>query len=530
MSNSSSDSSVIVVSDSDEPEDIVERLTSAERCAKRQQSDASERYAAAVAAVFLNTTAKTRRIARQKHDVAAAKLATHVVDKHLGVGCSRVDGNITEISLDDLNASNVVTSSVPSSEERVTLSDVYNDSNSERIKLANDNLLLTPFANEANEAVKMTDSIAAELNVGLDGTVCNELTDCLDPMELLDKCESLPNVCDGSFLGDLSFIDECFVEDCGSPQMLPCSSTDSTDALSHDLQTVAVNNHNIVELNKCSVDIVGASCLIPAIERSSDSVQISSVAVPNNSQSDVSLQQAVSSFAQNNTKCSSVLISCNCDLACVAVSHVDTICCSYGSITSVSAPTDDQSASEMHQACDSLCQTSLLTSVDGQKSFSVNHGLTTNEPPKQTLGDNMDGCELLRLSSVNAAGDVLATDVGPAVNLLLTGKRQLPDDFADVASKRFRANNDHLSAELLTAFDGETVTDNCDAAVISTHTGSYDVDSHKSVVNILANVCCCNCRQPLDVSSVSYCSDGHACCMACLQHQVKKLLSLPSKA
>jgi len=544
-SDSGSDSSVIVVSDSDDDDDDDDELecfSSVERsvsAAERQQCCDADEYAVAVAAVFLNTASKTGQIHGGSRDSNVRKLPPDEVDEDMKASGNNSDGNLTETVSIDLTT---VVSSAESSAECVTCTVQQNVSDSEPLQSAHTDLQLALSATETNEEVELPDCIAREMTEGFDSAVYNELTDCLDPIELLslDKCEMLNSICNSSFLGDLSFIDECLVEDCGSSQLLACSAADDS-LLKADVEAVAAAaGGQSSSVNKCTSEITAshdiASHLFPADERSADLLQVSSCADDGD---DACCQQ----YSCTSTNSSDVF---DCEHACQSASHVDSSC----EFTSVSAScnatsshTDEDSTSERQQAANSCSPSSLVQSVQ----LDVNG----NELCKPTGSDTIvcnDHTSLLLNSHVKVASgsvhgscNMLTTD---SENLLSTGthKRPLPDECSGVVCKRFRAGSDCLDGELLTRFDSctdvhETLTHSSDTAVDSAASyihsavsSSHDADVCKPNLVELQHICCCCCKLPCDVSSVSYCTDGHACCITCLQQQVKSLLSSPSKA
>ena len=543
-SDSGSDSSVIVVSDSDDDDDDeLESFSSAERsvsAAEQQQCYDADEYAVAVAAVFLNTASKTGQIHGGSRHSNIRNLPPYEVDEDTEASGNNSDGNLKETMSIDLTTA---VSSARSSAECVTCTVQQNVSDSEPIQSAHTNLQLALSATEANEEVELTDCIAREITEGFDSAVYNELTDCLDPVELLslDKCEMLNSICNSSFLGDLSFIDECLVEDCGSSQLLACSAADDS-LLKADVEAVAAAaGGQSSSVNKCTSEITAshdiASHLFPADERSADLLQVSSCADDGD---DAYCQQ------YSCTACTSSSNVFDCEHACQSASRVDSSC----EFTSVSAScnatsshTDERSTSERQQAANSCSPSSLVQSVQ----LDVNGNELCKPTGSDTIVSNDHTPLLLTLHVKVASGNVhgscnmLTTD---SENLLSTRthKRPLPDEFSDVVCKRFRAGSDCLDGELLTRFDSctdvhETLTHSSDTAVVSAASyihsdvsSSHDADVCKPNLVELQHICCCCCKLPCDVSSVSYCTDGHACCITCLQQQVKSLLSSPSEA
>jgi len=553
-----SDSSVIVVSDSDESVDEVELcLTSVERRASEQaRCHAADEYAAAVAAVFLNTTSKTSQINSNGHDSGVRMLLADAPNKDTAVDCNSSDGNMTEFT-GTLNDLATEASSVPSSAECVTSTGAQNDSDLEPVKFAHTDLHLASRAMELDEEMRLSDCIAVELADALDSS---ELNDCLDPVELLSLdtgCETFNDVCNSSFLGNLSFIDECLInEDCASSQLLACSTADS-DALKDDVQQMITNQSQSDNLNNCSSDHSNiVSELIHSVERSThDLIEMSSVADDNSD--DACCQQSLPLCSIS----SNVIALVDSKLA----SCVDSSC----QFTPVSASFDTSSSqadeyltSESHQAAavsstmtpvhvdlndNELCTkptlyTDCLASSDDSE-------LCTKPTLYTDCLASSDDLLLMHSSHVTVASSVtqascnmLAThaDVGQCENLLpvRTHKRLLSDECSNMACKRFRVDSDCLDEELSTAFNSstgicETVMNNSDTNVVSAADDVSSTDSDdvlKSNLSQLQSVCCCSCQLQCDVSSVSYCTDGHACCIACLQQQVKSLLSSPSKA
>lgn len=507
MSDLESDSSVIVVSDSDDSENESDCLSSSEQ---QDCPGADDHAAEAVAAVFLNTASTAGHIHSGSDASADRKLPLdHVVNEDTAASSSSLDGNVTETMLIDLT---IVTSSVPSSVECATCA------RQQSVSATHSDLQVALPATEANEEMKVGNCIAAQLANGFDSAVCSELSDFLGPIELLslDKCETLNDVCNSSFLGDLSFIDECLAKDCASLQMLDCSNA---DVLRHELATDSQSD----EFNKCTStsEISGShNVLLPAVERSADLVQMSSDA---DEDVDDGRCQKLCSHAStaNNISVTESVDSCK------SASNVDSIC----KFTSVSASgnviTDEHLTSERaHTAC---CQSADLD-------------LNANELWKPTVTDTIVSSDQTLSSdmkvtsgNIHSSYNVLTADVGQLENLLSTRTEKRPhaDECCHVMCKRRRVND----GELLTVSAGSTNnvcergTNNSDTTVHSADSCLYrSTHSDGSHLVELRSICCSSCKLLSDVLSMSYCTDGHACCITCLQQQVKSLLSSPSKA
>jgi len=568
LSDSSSDSNVIIVSDSDESEDELECLMSLER-PKQQQHDSTvtDQYAAAVATVFLNTTSKTAQIPSGVHDSSVVKLATDVVREEHGSGCSSEDGHVTESVSDELNE---VASSVLLSTEHDTCARPENDIDFE---LAGLQPTQSKRVSEANEAVDgNNDYIASELIDGLDSTACSELTDCLDPIGLLsaDNCATLDDVCNVSFLGDLSFINECLVDDCASSELLGYQRA-ANDVLS-DIQLIDVDDQSS-QLNKCSSEIIDnydiSSCVLAAVDRSAGLVQMPAAtgAADNddnngdddgddidadNSEpqhSEATCQHSLLSYSQTNADTSSVIVSDAYEHVCKRGDHVDNDALLHrtspvsASVNASSLCAVNQQTSERQQTVNSdLCQSYSLDSVDLNICMSMHLDYNANELMNLTAIDTANSDKLsLSSAGVEAAsenvqvrGDVSATEIASDENLPSTATRKhlLSEELSHALCKRFRAENDCLTGDWWAGFDGSThggISDTCvvstatDTNVSSSCTAGSDEDGS-------LNSCCSCCKLPCVLSSLLYCTDGHACCQTCLQHQVKRLLSTPSKA
>jgi len=538
VSDSSSDGSVIIVSDSDESEDELECLTSVERpvsTSEQHQYHVADDYAAAVAAVFLNTTSAVCKTGSGSHDSSATRLPADVVNKNLGASCYRLDGNMTEIVSTDLCT---VETSVPSSVECVTYTGQQNVGILEPVQTLTSYTVpqLTSSGSVAVEEMKLSECIAKEITDGLDSAACSELSDCLDPVELLslDKCDTLDDVCNSTFLSDLSFIGECLVEDCGSSQQLSCS-TAVNDVLKVDVQQIAADRQVFKTCTSEITDNHGvASDLFPTVERSADLVQIASYADDNG---DACYEQS-----QSNADCSGMIASVDCKLTIISTALVDSSCeftPVSASLNRSSPQTDEHLTSEsQHQTANSPCESSRVSSVH----LDVNAIELWQSPDTGDLVSNDRTPLMLSVDSGNVQGSCnnLTADVCcflPTRNQ----KRPLPNERSEMLCKRFRP--DSLDGELLTAFDGstdicdETVANDSDTAVVSAASclhsdvsSSHKDNLHKSNSVEFPSICCCCCKLPCDVSSVCYCTDGHACCIMCLQQQVKSLLSSPSKA
>jgi len=561
LSDSSTDSNVIIVSDSDETEEEFDSLMSVARydlSAKHQQHHATDQYAAAVAAVFLNTTSKTAQIPRDRHNSSLPKPATDTVRDEHGSQCSNVHADVAEllVASDDITA---VSSSEPLSQEHVTCAVHQNNVSLELVGLqpihsTHTNQQPSSSASEADEEVKLDDHIASELNNELDSTACNELSEMLSP----DKCGSLSDLCNGSFLGDLSFINECLVEDCGSPQLLEHAV--GADDVFRDIQDIHVNNQSI-QLNESTSEVSSnhdvTCCVLSAVDRSAGLSQVATAAAAADEDDDddvnaevqqsvASFQQCVLSYSQTSVDSSSV----NCEHTCKPANHIvsilhqtavsDSTPVSVGvsSLQSVSSLTP-----EMQHTLISQSQSSLLNSDDHNKPITEQLDVNANELVNQTGTNAFDSDKLLvsgpdmKLSGdgrQDSCCDVLAVEVDSSQHLMSadTRKRLLPEEFSHALCKRFRADSDWLSAEWLKVLDGSM----CDAASdTSAACSSGQSQSDVSVASsgcdedVLKSPVCCCCNLPCDMSSLS-CTAGHACCQTCLQRQVKRLLSSPSKA
>jgi len=564
LSDSSTDSNVIIVSDSDENEDEFESLVSMARY-DHQQHHVTDQYAAAVAAVFLNTTSKTAHISRDGHHSSVPKPATDTVREEHRSQCSDVNADVSEIASDDMAA---VSSSVPSSKEHVRCAGHQNDVNVELAGLqpihsTHTNQHPSSFALEADEEIKLGDHIASELNNGLDSTACNELSEMLSP----DKCGSLSDLCNGSFLGDLSFINECLVEDCGSPQLLEHAV--GADDVFRDIHNIHVNNQSS-HLNESASDIISShavtSCVLSAADQSAGLLQVATAATvaaaagddndDNDDDVNAEVQQSVASFRQSvlcypqtNVDISSVNCEHTCKQANHVVSNLDPTTFSVSAPVAVSSL---QSVSpltpETQQTVIGQSQSTLLSSDDHSKPIMVQLDINANELVNQTDTNAFDSDKLLVTGpEVKLASDgiqdsccgVLAAEVDSTQHSMSAGsrKRLLPEEFSYALCKRFRADSDWLSAEWLKMLDGSMCDADSDTSVpvlcsagqsqndVSVASSGCDEDVHRSNV-----CCCCCCNLPCNVSSLSYCTAGHACCQTCLQHQVKRLLSSPTKA
>ena len=556
------------MSDSDESEDELAWLASDERnvqSAKQQQDHATDQYAAAVAAVFLNTTSKVALIPNGTHDSSATKLATDVARKEHGTAYSNLERNVTEIVSDDLNA---ISSSALLSSEHATWTDVQNGINLDLVGLqpapstrVDQQLILSATEAAADEEMKLSDYIVSELSNGLNSTACSELNGYLNSVELLspDKCGALSDVCDDSFFGDLSFIDECLVEDCGSSQLLGHSS--AADDV-NDIQKLDVVNQRS-QLNECTSEIVSNHDVSTTVDKSAAVSQLAAVAGLGDGvemqQTDACFQQSVQSYSQTSTANSNPIVSVNCERASKPAGHVASTLHQRTLPVSTSASvTGSQLANHLatddHQAV--TCQSSMPNCEVQSEFISAHLDLLPNELVNltgTTAIDSDDPLQQLVSSSENKVAcestqdswDMSSMEIGSADNLPSAApcKRLLAEEFADASCKRFRAEADCLSAEWLSVIESsihENVANNSDMSAISAATqsasdvsmagSSCDEDVQASNADELHNVCCCCCNLPHAVSSLSYCTDGHACCQTCLQHQVKRLLSSLCKA
>ena len=582
------------MSDSDASEDGSECLTSAER-AQQQQQHVTDEYAAAVAAVFLNTTAKTAQVARSGHDSSVSKLATDIVHEECEAVCSNLDSNATDTVSDDLNA---VTSSVLLSVEHDTCTGPQNDvqhvdSSVQLTQGTYSDLQLVSSTDEATEELQLNDCIASELNSGLDSTACSELSDCVDPIELFtsDNCGALSDVYNGSFIGDLSFINQCLAEDDDSSQLLDYPG-EANHVLS-DIQKVDVDNRFEGHLNECTNEIIGnhdiASSVLTGDEKSAGLIQIAAAAAAAAAadddgdnydddvamdtalqQSDACFTQSLPSHSYTNADSSSVMVLVNCKQPFNGVaSTLYQRSSSFPASFSVSSSQPvNQPASDGHHRVASPC----LSSGHQNKSILMHLDLNANElfslPVTKTAGDEewlMSGSGI-KDADVNVDScNVTAVDSDSADNLLSTAtrKRLLPEESSYTLCKRFRAESDCLSDGLLTAVIGNASNCECDTSVVCAVSdvsvaGSGSVvcavsdvslassgsvvcavsdvsvagsgSNEESNVDEFDSICCCCSNVQCVVSSLSYCTDGHACCQACLQQQVKRLLSSPSKA
>ena len=553
------------MSDSDASEDGSECLTSAER-AQQQQQHVTDEYAAAVAAVFLNTTAKTAQVARSGHDSSVSKLATDIVHEECEAVCSNLDSNATDTVSDDLNA---VTSSVLLSVEHDTCTGPQNDvqhvdSSVQLTQGTYSDLQLVSSTDEATEELQLNDCIASELNSGLDSTACSELSDCVDPIELFtsDNCGALSDVYNGSFIGDLSFINQCLAEDDDSSQLLDYPG-EANHVLS-DIQKVDVDNRFEGHLNECTNEIIGnhdiASSVLTGDEKSAGLIQIAAAAAAaadddgdnyddddDDVAMDTALQQSDACFTQSlpshsytNADSSSVMVLVNCKQPFNGVaSTLYQRSSSFPASFSVSSSQPvNQPASDGHHRVASPC----LSSGHQNKSILMHLDLNANElfslPVTKTAGDEewlMSGSGI-KDADVNVDScNVTAVDSDSADNLLSTAtrKRLLPEESSYTLCKRFRAESDCLSDGLLTAVIGNASNCECDTSVVcavSDVSVAGSGSNEESNVDEFDSICCCCSNVQCVVSSLSYCTDGHACCQACLQQQVKRLLSSPSKA
>lgn len=547
------------MSDSQESEDEEEFdcLLSTEKStstAKQYQQHDTDEHAAAVASTFLNTACKAARSFHDRHSSSATTLASPgVVISDSRADCSNFDENATPAALVNSKAA---TNGVLSSAEYATCT--ISSQNDTDLQPTHDPLQITgmPSVSEAKEEIELTDCIAREL----DNAACSGLNDsCWDPIDLFlrDKCGTLNDVCNGSLFADLSFNSDCLVEDCSSAQLLACSDV-ANEVLSDIHQvgiTVADNSNQHTSEFTANPDIT--PCALTAVERSADVVPISSVGAAadggNHSQSVVSFQQCEPFYSQASTDYSGVIVSVDGEdksaiIACNSNAvHQRCVSASASTVISSSEP-GDQLSSAVHQAANHNGFHSLmLNSVDEHKSLTVHLDVSDNKLLKPIGTDSIVNNELIVSSSdvkvafenVPDNCDSLVTE--SAEDLLLstaTRKRLQPEEFP--SCKRFRAEDDCLSAVWLASFDGDVhgnVTDNVDTSVLSAashshshNTSSCDEDLHLSNMDELQNICCCSCKLLHAASSLSYCSDGHACCSTCLQHQVKRLLSAPSKA
>jgi len=540
LSDTSADSSVIIVSDSDKSEDELESLESVERSVfstKQQDHCITDQYATAVAAVFLNTTSKTGQLPSKGHDSCVTKLAS-TVNEDRGGDCSLLNENTSEIIVGDFNAA---TSSLP---ELVTFSGQQRSHELGPVPTTHTDPLLMSSGIATYEERKLAESIASELTCGLDSATYNELTDCLLSASNYD---TFSDVCNGSFLGDLSFLDECLVKDCGSSLQL--LTGEDNDVLS-DIPIVEVTDQSN-QLNEHGSDTIVSSslCAVSIVEAAS---------VANcNDQSKACFQQSVLSFSQSNSENSSLLVSECCrpvyePANCVVTGNTvrcksESVCPSFKLNTSQAADclASDCLASETLQPANSPCPPLMLSSTEVQYKF-MHLDVNANELVKLAGTDTIDSDEVkvcssqMKVTSENDSCDILATQTGStAGKLQSTGacKRLLLEEFSDVLCKRFRAEaeSEFLCADWLTMF--ENVPGSCTTAAVSAASNaldnvnrSGDVQPESNADELLQKICCCSCNLPHVVSLLSYCSDGHACCMTCLQRQVKRLLSSASKA
>jgi len=489
LSDSSADSSVILVSDSDKSEDELECALSE----KHQQHCDRDQYAAAVAAAFLNTSTKTARLCHSEHDSSAS-------EEHEAV-FSISDGSVNKTVSDDLNG---VTSSVTCTER------------------PSDDLVLQPTQTDLQMVSSTTktiynDFIAPALAGGLDSS---ELSDCLNPIDLLsaDKNALLSDVCNSSFLGDLSFINECLVEDCDASNLLDYSG-EPGDALPY-IQKVDTDN----ESKQFASEVLGSdditSCVLAAVASSSDAADDDAVNT-DTWQSNACFQQFSVSYSQINTANGSCMLM---PVDCEQGSHNTTLHQRTVSVSiNISQPAN-QLTSQPDQAVSRPCQFPASNFVGRKKSTSVHVDMNANEHELMSAADA--GEVKVECDNVQDNCHALDMDTCGDDNLLSAGthKRLLPEEFSYPVSKIMRSSPDCVSEEWLTSSDASMH----DTTVLSLPHSNSSVYSDEGLSE-LHNVCCACCNLPCAVSSLAYCTDGHVCCSTCLQQQVKRLLSAPSK-
>jgi len=501
--------------------------------AKQHQDHDTDKYAAAVASVFLNATTRTTSISHDTHCNSVTTSATDVVTEDCGASCSNFHESVSTAALDDLNAA---TSSILSSVENATCAlSSQNDSDSQLAQPKHTCLHPVPSATEDSEEIKLTDCIASELG----SAACDELSDYWDPIELLlrDKSGTLNDVCNSSLFGDLSFSSECLVEDGGSAQLLACP----------DVASEVLNNiqkAGMADDSQCTSEFIGnldvTSCVLAAVVRSADVVPVASIAAATDDDYDHSVgcfQQSEPSYSQTCVENNSVIVSVDGENASKSASIAVHSTSASASCNIGNSESGDQLTLAVQQAANDSCHFSILNSNDEHKSLCVNLDINDSELVKPVGTDSVDSDELIVPSSdmkvvcedVRESCDALAME--NAKNLsTATRKRLLPEE--NFVCKRFRAEGDCPSAGWLAAFDSsmhERVSDNVNTSMDSTDSHSLSDTSVANNTDELRNVCCHSCNLPCVASSLSYCTDGHACCLTCLQHQVKRLLSSPSK-
>jgi len=299
--------------------------------------------------------------------------------------------------------------------------------------------------------------------------------------------------------------------------------------LKRDAQQLATDSQ-IDTLNKCIMREITDNIdfdPFPAVERlADDSV-------------DAYCQQSLCSSSSSS---SDVIAFVDCKSAsCVDVGCELTSACA--SLNKSSSHADERLMSESHPAAVAAVSAVKLEHLD------VNANELCGEPTLCTdTVINDDHMLLMPHSDVTVTSgnirescNMLTTVAADVQNLpppARTHKRLLPVDGSDVACKRRRADDDCVDGRLLTTFNHstntcETTTNNLDSTLVS---AAYDDvstdDMYKSNygAHLWRSICCCSCRSVCDVSSLTHCTDGHACCITCLQQQVKTLLSSPSKA
>jgi len=488
VSDSDSDSSVIVLSDAVESEDELESLLLVDKSAavadqvdQPKHCDA-DGYAAAVAAKFLNTSARTGQFCIRNNVSCATMLPEDVAPRNKVSG---FDETVTCTEAKDM--SGVITNVALSTciDTKCTAADLLSKP--------------TPFA--ASE-VKVANIVSSTLNSG-DTDICSELDNSLDPIELA----VFSDVCDSSFLNDFSFVNKSLFEECSSSGLLACSvvnadTTRDTKLVSADVQHAEVN--------------------------------------------------AYAGGVTNHHKLCQLVLTCTETPACdnvvsVAVCRSDLPCC-QPYLTNSTRNVDDStvssscSLSSLVKCSKLLISDSLHRDVNGSDLSNLSGSDTFVKDEGTDIKVMQDICGGLVTDTGSSKHLISAAtrefDVDGNTSLNGTRKRSVPDEFSPVSSKRFRADDDLLSSEWLTTLDDITrsvVTNNADntvdSATSSVSVGSTGCDSSlQTSYHELKNVICCHCNELHVMSSVSYCAGGHACCHICLQYRVKRLLTSPSKA
>jgi len=151
---------------------------------------------------------------------------------------------------------------------------------------------------------------------------------------------------------------------------------------------------------------------------------------------------------------------------------------------------------------------------------------------KRSPSEEFSSCKRYRAEGACLSPDWLRTLDGS------TGVRQNVTDIIDCSQSSVLSAAGHLTncnEDLCESYSDELQKINCNEDLRESYCNELqkvncNEDLHEPYCDESQKVCCTCCKSLCVSSSLSYCTDGHPCCLTCIQHQVKRLLSAPSKA